>query len=417
MTPTPDAAGRAARRLLLRAAAEGRTDGELLRRFAVARDETAFAELVRRHGPIVLAACRRVVSDPEPVHDAFQATFLVLARKAGSLARHPSVAGWLYEVARRCALKARGRSPRPPEPCPDAEAAGAPDPVAEAERRELAAAVEEEVRRLPAAYREAVVLHHLEGLGYAEAAVRLGCPVGTLAARLTRARQWLRRRLARRGWGAEQGLATLAAAAGPAALPCGAGALAATARAAMLGQGAALAPGVSSLYQGMMTMMLLSKLKGIASVVAGMGLLGAVSLAVAQAPSDRSVETAPVPLNRAESPPQPGPAVPGSVPPVPEPERLRQQYTELLSKRAQQMSLEQLRREVQRAEAAVREGEAEEELRQIQTRLEELAKRYPATRAAQAAGRALAAMRAQPETTMDRYGLGGSPAYNTPTYD
>src|SRR5690349_5839666 len=123
-------------------------DGPLVERFVGARDEAAFAELVRRHGPMVLGVCRRLLRHGPDAEDAFQATFLVLARRAGSIRRQASVGSWLYGVARRVALKARAEGARRRLHEPRAPAAVAPDPAAEAVRLELRPLLDEELARL-----------------------------------------------------------------------------------------------------------------------------------------------------------------------------------------------------------------------------------------------------------------------------
>jgi RNA polymerase sigma factor (sigma-70 family) len=185
----------------------GLSDAELLERFrakrATAEDatleaEAAFAALVARHGPMVLGVCRRTLADANDVEDAFQATFLVLVRRARSVRVRDSLGRWLYGVARRVAAKARARRERDRVRTAPLEG----DPVApddQADRIELLAALDEEVSRLPAKYQAPVVLCHLEGLTHAEAADRLRWPVGTVSGRLSRARNLLRDRLVRRG--------------------------------------------------------------------------------------------------------------------------------------------------------------------------------------------------------------------------
>ncbi len=187
--------------------AGGLSDGELLDRFlsrsAVAEDaalgaEAAFATLVARHGPMVLGVCRRALADPNDVEDAFQATFLVLVRRARSVRVGDSLGRWLYGVARRVAAKAQARSAR-------AQVRSKPlgrDPIASevpADRVELLAALDEEVSRLPGKYLAPVLLCDLEGLTHAQAAALLRWPVGTVSGRLSRARDLLRNRLVRRG--------------------------------------------------------------------------------------------------------------------------------------------------------------------------------------------------------------------------
>jgi RNA polymerase sigma factor (sigma-70 family) len=178
------------------------SDAQLLERYAFARDETAFELLARRHGQMVLGVCRRVLGDAHDAEDAFQATFLVLARKAASAARYRSAGGWLYTVAYRVALRARARRAvrvtreLPLDEPPPAVALG---PASEAAWREVRQVIDEEVSRLPEKYRAPFVLFHLEGRSTAEVAQELGCPVGTVESHLSRARQRLRARLLRRG--------------------------------------------------------------------------------------------------------------------------------------------------------------------------------------------------------------------------
>jgi RNA polymerase sigma-70 factor (ECF subfamily) len=181
--------------------ADGPADDTLLGRFVAGRDEAAFALLVARHGPTVLGVCRRVLGNSPDAEDAFQATFLVLVRKADAVRDRDRLAGWLYGVAHRTALEARTRRARrwrreaPAGEVPDV-AAATPD---RAEAAELAAVIDGEVGRLPEKYRAAVVLCDLDGRPRAEAAALLGVPEGTLSSRLAEGRRRLCDRLARRG--------------------------------------------------------------------------------------------------------------------------------------------------------------------------------------------------------------------------
>jgi RNA polymerase sigma factor (sigma-70 family) len=177
----------------------GRTDGQLLRGFVLRREEAAFAELVHRHGPMVLALCRRLLPQDADAEDAFQATFLVLARKAASIRKQESAANFLYGVARRIAMRVRVEATRRPAATPAAASASRNDPAAEAGRRELRAILDAELSRLPEKYRTPVVLCYFKGRSHAEAAGQLGWPEGTVKGRLARARDLLRGRLARRG--------------------------------------------------------------------------------------------------------------------------------------------------------------------------------------------------------------------------
>ena len=173
-------------------------DRGLLARFVASRDEDAFAEIVRRHGPMVLAACRRVTGRAHDAEDAFQAAFLVLARRAAHLSRPELLANWLYGVACRTALEARAARRRAEEhvvpAAPEPAAPPAPDDTAELRR-----VIDEELAKLPDKYRTAVVLCDLEGLPRAAAATQLGIPEGTLSSRLAHARKVLAERLTRRG--------------------------------------------------------------------------------------------------------------------------------------------------------------------------------------------------------------------------
>jgi RNA polymerase sigma factor (sigma-70 family) len=175
------------------------TDGELLERFVARREETAFALLVQRHGPMVLAVCRRVLHDVHAAEDAFQAAFLVLARRSASIRKRGSLASWLHAVAQRIALRARARAAaqrsRERQAADMARAAA----LDELTWRELRSILDEEIGALPERYRAPVVLCYLEGKSYDQAARELGWPKSSLASRLSRARGVLRGRLTRRG--------------------------------------------------------------------------------------------------------------------------------------------------------------------------------------------------------------------------
>src|SRR5262245_2156401 len=189
------------RRVLDDPTAQGVGDADLLQRFAARRDEAAFELLLWRHAGMVLSVCRGVLRDHHLAEDAFQATFLALARKAGSIARRDAVAGWLYRVAYHAALKARGRRGR----CPAPESLAEPDSLPAREEgpdpagHDLAPLLHEELARLPDKYRTPLVLCFLEGQSHADAARQLGWPRGTVAGRVARAREILRQRLTRRG--------------------------------------------------------------------------------------------------------------------------------------------------------------------------------------------------------------------------
>jgi RNA polymerase sigma factor (sigma-70 family) len=241
-------------------------DGQFLARFVTARDEAAFAALVRRHGPMVLAVCRRVLGDAHDAEDAFQATFLVLARKARSVGRPESLGPWLHGVAYRTAARARQAARRRAR---EREAAAMPDggPVAEVARGELRQVLDEELGRLGPKYRAPLVLFYLEGKSTEEVARQLGCPKGTVLSRLARGRDRLRGRLVRRGVALSVGAlaGVLAQQAAPAAVPAALAEGAIRAAAGMAG--GAIPASVAALTKGVLRAMFLSKVKVVAAVV------------------------------------------------------------------------------------------------------------------------------------------------------
>jgi RNA polymerase sigma factor (sigma-70 family) len=256
----------------------GVSDADLLERFLARRDEAAFELLVRRHERMVLGVCRRVLRHAQDAEDAFQATFLVLVRKGGSISKREVLAGWLYRVAYRVALRAHARSLRrsaretPAGTLPEAPAPAAP-PAEDADLRPL---LDQEVSRLPEKYRVPVVLCYLEGQTYEEAARHLGCSRGTVSTRLTRARELLRKRLSRRGLALSAGALTtvLAPAPAPAAL------VTATVKTGMLvatGQSIVglVSAQVAGITEGVLRAMFLTKIKTVTAVLLAVALLGA----------------------------------------------------------------------------------------------------------------------------------------------
>jgi RNA polymerase sigma-70 factor (ECF subfamily) len=176
--------------------AGGVSDGQLLELFLARRDEAAFAELVRRHGPMVLGVCRRILGNSHDADDAFQATFLVLVRRAAAVRPRSRVGNFLYGVACRTALEARRAAARRRRK----EASVMPRSEAPpAEWSDLVPVLDQELRRLPDRYRAPLLLCDIEGKTRKEAAVELGWPEGTVSSRLARARALLARRLARHG--------------------------------------------------------------------------------------------------------------------------------------------------------------------------------------------------------------------------
>jgi RNA polymerase sigma factor (sigma-70 family) len=262
------------------------TDALLLGRFVGAGDGEAFAALVRRHGPMVLGVCRRLLGNAHDAEDAFQATFLLLARKAASLTRHGALGGWLYGVARRTALQARRSAARRRQ----REAGAMPRPqTAEDPHAELREALDEELERLPDKYRAPVLLCDLQGWTRKEAARQLGWREGTVASRLARGRALLARRLTRRGMAMSGGavalaLAETASAAVPAPL------VRTTVQAAALvaaGKAAGVVTPAAALMREVQKAMLLTKLKLAAVTVVVAAALGGGGLAyqaAAQAP-------------------------------------------------------------------------------------------------------------------------------------
>src|SRR5262245_58471401 len=261
----------------------GLTDGQLLADYLGRRDDDALGALVRRHGPMVWGVCRRVLRNHHDAEDAFQATFLVLVRKAASIATRDLLANWLYKVAYHTALNARAAAARrnvrgtPVIDMPEPEAAE-PDVW-----RDLLPLLDRELCRLPDKYRVAIILCDLEGKTRTEAARQLGCPEGTVAGRLARGRVMLARRLARYGPALSGGVlaAALAHSAASANVPptvlsstIKATSLFATGRAAAAG---AVSAKVAALTDGVLKTMLLTKLKLASAVVVTIVVLAAVA--------------------------------------------------------------------------------------------------------------------------------------------
>lgn len=187
------------------------TDGQLLRHFHEDGNEEAFAAIVERHGSMVLGVCRRVVSQQVDAEDAFQATFLILARKASTIRKVESLAGWLHGVAQRVALNARRSAMRRRQHESVVEERTAESPAASASLKELQLILDDEVQRLPERYRIPFVLVCLEGMSKPDAAKAMSCKEGTVSSRLARARETLQQRLLRRGVALASALGAIAA--------------------------------------------------------------------------------------------------------------------------------------------------------------------------------------------------------------
>jgi RNA polymerase sigma factor (sigma-70 family) len=267
------------RRAVLRHDRTTMTDDELLGCFIEHRDDAAFADLVRRHGPMVWGVCRRLLGHHD-AEDAFQAAFLVLVRKAASVVPRGMVANWLYGVAHQTALQARRSAAR--RRARDRPVARMPEPAAAVPDLpdDLRPLLDQELSRLPDKYRAVLVLAELEGKTRKEVARQLGLPEGTAASRLTRARAMLAKRLAQRGV-ALSGVALAAVlsqeATSAAGVPTSAASAAiqaasvfAVSRGAAVG---AVAVRAVSLAEGVLRTMLLNKLKAVGVAVLAIALL------------------------------------------------------------------------------------------------------------------------------------------------
>ena len=260
------------------------SDGQLLERFATGRGEPrelAFAALVERHGPFVLRVCRSVLRDEDAAEDAFQATFLALARKAGSLWAQDSLAPWLHQAAYRAAVHDRSATIRR-RSHEHAAAALRPESVApphHANDDDLEKIIHEEIDRLPGRFRVAVVLCDLEGRTHEQAARHLGCAVGTVKSRLARGRKRLRGRLVRRGVAPAPALAAASAGgAARAAVPTGL----AESTVVYAATASAVPTSVAVITEGVLISMFLSKVKLVMTAAAVVAALAAGAVALAQ---------------------------------------------------------------------------------------------------------------------------------------
>jgi membrane fusion protein, multidrug efflux system len=260
------------------------SDGQLLERFATSRGEPrelAFAALVERHGPVVLRVCRSILRDENAAEDAFQATFLALARKAGSLWVQDSLAPWLHQAAYRAAVHDRSATirRRSHEHAAASLRVESVAPPHHGHNDDVEKIIHEEINRLPGRFRDAVVLCDLEGRTHEQAARHLGCAVGTVKSRLARGRKRLRGRLVRRGVASAPALAAASAggaarAAVPTALAESTVVFAATA--------CAVPTSVAVITEGVLIAMFLSKVKLVMTATAVVAALAAGAVALAQ---------------------------------------------------------------------------------------------------------------------------------------
>jgi RNA polymerase sigma factor (sigma-70 family) len=262
------------------------TDGQLLERFTAKGGEAAelaFATLVERHGAMVLRVCRSVLRDSHEAQDAFQATFLVLARRARSLWVRDSLGPWLHQVAYRVASSARtAASRRARHERRAAELSG--PAIREEDRDDVGDVLHDEVNRLPWGCRAAVVLCYFEGLTPDQAARQLGCPVGTVQSRLARGRARLRSRLTQRGLAPALGALGIEVAAEAAPVVPPAALLEATVQAALpaSAMAAPTSASVIRLTEGVLRSMVLIKLRTVAASVIAVAALAAGANALLQ---------------------------------------------------------------------------------------------------------------------------------------
>ena len=268
-------------------AVAGLTDGELLERFASRRGEPAelaFAALLERHGPMVFRVCKKVLGDGHDALDAFQATFLVLVRRAHSVRKADSIASWLHGVAYRVASCERAAEARRRkhehlafEGSERSAASGEPD--------DLGAILHRELDRLPDRYRAPLVLCHLEGMTHEQAAERLGWPVGTVKSRMARGRERLKARLSRRGFEPSSGWGVAGASKStPPHIVMDATARAATKLAAGQPVAGTVPASAVALTQGVLKIMMLKKIKLTTAGLLAAGIVAAAAGVLAQQP-------------------------------------------------------------------------------------------------------------------------------------
>jgi RNA polymerase sigma factor (sigma-70 family) len=259
------------RRMVLRVDEAGMTDGQLLEEFVSHRDAAAFESLVRRHGPMVLGVCRRILRDPHDAEDAFQSTFLVLARKAAPVSPRELVGNWLYGVAQTTAIRLRATNAK--RRLRERQVADMPEPEAMPKDRQddLRQLLDEELARLPDKFRVPIVLCDLEDRTRREVARQLKLPEGTLSSRLTMARRMLAKRLARHGLAISGGTLATALSQSATSACVSVSLVSSTVKAATLAAAGQIATGlisapVAALTEGVLKAMFLTKVKTVMGV-------------------------------------------------------------------------------------------------------------------------------------------------------
>jgi RNA polymerase sigma factor (sigma-70 family) len=271
------------------------TDAELMRSYVAHRDEGAFETLVLRHGPMVLGVCRRLLANRQDAEDVFQATFLVLVRKAGAVKPREMVGNWLYGVAHHAALKVRANNAKRQTREKQVQTLLEPATVADGFWHDLEPLLDQELSRLPDKYRLPIVLCDLEGRTRSEAARQLGWPEGTVAGRLARGRSQLAKRLTRLGLPLSVGVfaAVLSQNATAAAVP------AALVHATILAANGVMPASVAAVTKGVLNAMLYTKLKIVVAVVLALGVMGGGAVWLSHAggmqAGEPSVQSGPMP--------------------------------------------------------------------------------------------------------------------------
>jgi RNA polymerase sigma factor (sigma-70 family) len=289
------------------------TDGQLLRDYLRRRDEAALTTLVQRHAPMVWGVCCRVLADSHDAEDAFQATFLVLVRRAASIAAPESLANWLYGVAHQTATKARATVAR--RKVRERQVADMPEPAAAEQDlwNDLRPLLDEELSHLPDTYRVVLVLCDLEGQTRTEVAHRLGLPEGTVGSRLARGRALLAKRLSRRGLAVSGGalaavLVQNAALAGvPNSVVAGAIGVARFVAAGQLATTGPVSVKVAALAEGVLKAMLMTKLKAVVAVVLLLGFIAAGATALSGRVASARGNQPPATEQKVNAPPRPEP--------------------------------------------------------------------------------------------------------------